>query len=194
MESLQQLSCANDGLAYFYCDRNQSERRDPELILTSFVRQLSTFQSSDSEIPKSIIQVYNSKKETAFASGKLKVEESQAILAELCKMYDQVSLVLDALDECDIITRSNLIDILDKLINKSPKPVKVFMSSRRDRDIKNRFENGLNLEVRATDNQKDIEKFVRDKVFNSPVHWQEDLSYELKEHICDSLVMKSGGV
>lgn len=163
MKSPQRLLSSNEGLAYFYCDRNQSDRRDPALILTSFVRQLSTSRNSDSEIPKCAVQVYNSKRRTGLASGKFNLEESQAILTKLCQIYDMVKFILDALDACNIKTRLNLIDILDKRVDRSPKPVKVFISSRRHRDIKYRFKNGLNLEVRATDNHEDIEKFVRNK-------------------------------
>ena len=122
------------------------------------------------------------------------MEESRAVLAELFRVYPKITLVVDALDECDKETRSDFLDILDKLIRESQKPTKLFISSRRDRDIKHRFENGLNLEITATDNQDDITKFVKHKIATSRKYWQDEIGIELKELITETLINKSGGM
>src|ERR1700761_8084566 len=46
-------------LVYFYCDRNDEPRRQPESVLRSFVRQLS-YRKKDDEITlqKALIQLY----------------------------------------------------------------------------------------------------------------------------------------
>lgn len=184
----------NEAFAYFYCDRNQSDRQDPSSILSSFVRQLSTPRNHDGAIPHSIIKMYNQKEQTAFASGKLKLEESQIFLAELFQIYSQVTLIVDALDECDKKTRSGFIDVLDKFIVESSKPVKILISSRRDKDIKHCFEGGPNLEIRAIDNQDDIAMFVKHEVTASEKFWQDEMSFELKDLVCSTLVERSGGM
>ncbi|MCJ1271365.1 hypothetical protein MMC22_011265, partial [Lobaria immixta] len=183
----------DEALAYFYCDRNQPDRRDPDLILSSFVRQLSTFQNDDA-IPRPTLQMYNQKQQTGFASGKLKLEESRTVLADLLEIYPQITLVVDALDECNKNTRSTFIKALDKLVDESPKPIKIFISSRRDRGIKHRFENGPNLEIRAIDNRDDIAIFVSHEITSSQTLWQNDISSELKETICNTLVDRSKGM
>jgi hypothetical protein len=164
----------DEALAYFYCDRNESARQDPELILSSFVRQLSVSRSSDA-IQHSLVQLYRRKRKTGFASGKLKIEESRDVLLQLVGIYPQTTLVLDALDECRKETRAQLVDILDMLVTQSLKPVKIFISSRPDRDIKHRFECGPNVNIKATDNRDDIAKFVDDKLSNSPEHWRNSI-------------------
>ena len=98
---------------------------------------------------------------------------------------------MDALDECDETTRSDLIKILYKFGEESVKPIKIFISSRHDRDIKYLLENGLNLEITTTDNQEDIATFVRNKLATSPQYWQELIDVELKEQILETLVNKS---
>ena len=183
----------NEAFAYFYCDRNQSDRQDPTLILSSFVRQLSTSRSNDA-IPRSTVQMYNQKERTGFASGKLKIEESQAILADLLRIYPQTTLVVDALDECNRNTRSAFISTLDKLVDESHNPLKIFISSRRDRDIKHRFEDGPNLEIRAIDNRDDIAMFVNHEIATSDKFWHGKISSELKELICDTLIDRSEGM
>lgn len=119
------------------------------------------------------------------------MEESYKILDDLFQIYNQITLVVDALDECDKNTRSAFIDILHKLVDKSPKPLKVFISSRRDRDITHCFEKGPNLYIRAVDNRDDIALFVNNEVGK---FWQEEIKSELKQLICDTLVEKSEGM
>lgn len=161
--------------------------------MSSFVRQLSTSQNDDA-IPLSTVHMYHQKRQNGFASGQLKLEESQTVLSDLLQIYPQITLVVDALDECDKSTRSAFIKTLDTLVDESPKPVKVFISSRRDRDIKHRFEGGPNIEIRATDNRDDIATFVSHEVTANENFWQGDISSELKELICNTLVDKSGGM
>ncbi|KAH0565685.1 hypothetical protein GP486_000925 [Trichoglossum hirsutum] len=183
----------DEALAYFYCDRNEFVRQDPELILSSFVRQLSISRNGDA-IQRSVVQLYHQKQKTGFASGKLKIEESRDVLLQLVRIYPQTTLVLDALDECNKETRTQLVDILDTLVTQAPKPVKVFISSRPDQDIKHRFECGPNVQIRATDNRDDIAKFVDHKINNSPGYWQKSISPDLKKGICETLVDKSEGM
>ena len=138
--------------------------------------------------------MYNQKQQTGFASGKLKLEESQTILTDLVQNHPQITLVVDALDECDTNTRSAFIKVLDTLVDESPNPIKVLISSRRDRDIKHRFEGGPNLEIRAIDNRDDITMFVNHEIAASEHFWQDEISSELKELICNTLVERSGGM
>jgi len=183
----------DEALAYFYCDRNESARQDPELILRSFVRQLSMSRNSDA-IQHSLVQLYYQKRKNGFASGELKIEESRDVLLQLVRIYPQTTLVLDALDECHKETRTQLMDILDTLVTQSPKPVKIFISSRPDRDVRYRFECGPNVCVGAADNRGDIAKFVNDKIDNSPEYWRNSISFDLKDEIRKILVDKSEGM
>lgn len=183
----------DEAFAYFYCDRNQSDRREPALILSSFVRQLSTPRTNDA-IAFPTVRIYNQKRQSAFASTKLELKESQKVLADLFQIYPQINLVVDALDECDKETRSGFIDILDELVTDSPKPIKILISSRRDRDIRHRFKEGPNLEIRAVDNRDDIKLFVNHQIFSIEKSWQDGISSELRKLICETLVEKSGGM
>ena len=102
--------------------------------------------------------------------------------------------MVDALDECDKNTRPAFIKTLDKLVEESHNPLKILISSRRDRDIKHRFEDGPNLEIRAIDNRDDIAMFVNHEITISENFWQDDISSELKNLICDTLMDKSEGM
>ena len=192
-ESLNELS-NDETLAYFYCDRNQIDRQDPELLLRSLVRQLSVTQTEEMIQPL-ISQRYYQERKNGFATGELKFEESLALLAQLIQSYPQVTLVIDALDECDKLTRVRLIDALDRLIEESSSLLKIFISSRPDGDIKDRFALGPNMEIRATDNRVDIIKFVNNKLEDSiPWTWKRQVSASLKVEIAEVLIDKSDGM
>ena len=101
---------------------------------------------------------------------------------------------MDALDECDETTRSDLIKILYKFGEESVKPIKIFISSRHDRDIKYLLENDSNLKIRATDNREDVATFMRNKFAISSQYWQELIDVELQEQILETLMNKSQGM
>lgn len=127
------------------------------------------------------------------------MEESQTILAELFDLYSQITLVVDALDECDKKSRLGFIDVLNKLIVQSSTPVKILISSRRDRDLVHRFEDRFHqdvraIKIRAIDAQDDIAMFVNHEVTDREELWQCEMSPELKELICVTLVERSQGM
>jgi ankyrin repeat domain-containing protein 50 len=187
-------SAENDeSLAYFYCDRNHADRQNPRLILSSFARQLSTSQSWDA-IQTSLVRLYTEKEKTGFASNEIRIEESEKILLELVNIYPQTTLVLDALDECDRQTRGRLMEVLDGLLEQSTKPIKIFISSRPDQDIRDRFDSGPNIGIQATDNQGDIATFVDSKIKKSPEQWRKKISDDLRREIRKTLVEKSNGM
>lgn len=184
----------DEAFAYFYCDRNQDDHRDPEYILASLVRQLSTRPRDDRPIQGLIYQIYDKERGTGFASGRLKYDQSLSLLEELVKIYPQVTIAVDALDECDRQTRVKLLHTLDELVDKSPGLLKMFISSRPDEDIKYRFGVGPNLEIKATDNRKYIERVVSERLGRSPQHWQRHISPALKAEIHETLIDKSEGM
>jgi len=183
----------DESLAYFYCDRNQSDRRNPVLILNSLVKQLSTSQSCDA-IQPSLVQLHAEKEITGFASNEINIEESEKILPELVNVHPQTTIVPDALDECDRRTRGRLIEVLDGLLEQSSKPIKIFISSRPDQDIKDRFDSEPNVRIQATDNQSDISTFVENKIEKSPEKWRKRISADLRWDIRKTLVEKSNGM
>ena len=184
----------DEALAYFYCDRNQADHRDPEHILASLVRQLVSIAKDDRSVQRLISQLYDQERRSGFASGKLKYDQIQSLLEQLVGTYPQVTIVVDALDECDRLTRVKLIDTLDRLVDKSPGLLKVFISSRPERDIKYRFGVGPNLEIRATDNQEDIEMFVEESLAQSPQDWQECIKAPLRAAIRETLLGRNEGM
>lgn len=182
----------NGVLAYFYCNRNEESRRYPIKILHSFIRQLST--SVDKEaVPYLLMDAYRKKEENAFASNSFDYAEAEELLLQLIQTYPKTVLVLDALDECCEGLRTNLIKTLNDFVENVPQ-LKVFISSRRDGDIKYQLGRSDNLGIEATDNQDDIARFVNHTIQMDQRSRRIPLSDELHSQIVQTLLQGSQGM
>lgn len=107
-------------------------------------------------------------------------------------LYPRTTVVLDALDECEPDLRRKLIDVVEFLLAHSERPLKIFISSRPDGDIRDRFLSRPNIEIQATDNQGDIEKFVNNEIINHR-QWAK-MSLPLRGDIVKILFDRSQGM
>lgn len=71
-----------------------------------------------------------------------------------------VTIVIDAVDECDPLLRDDLLETLEDIIQNSPTLVKIFVSSRDDQDIVCHLEGYPNLELSSERNSDDINNFL----------------------------------
>jgi hypothetical protein len=111
-------------------------------------------------------------------------------LLESVNLYSKTTLVLDALDECEPHLRGRLIEMIELILSESNRPLKVFISSRPDGDIRDSFLSRPSLEIRATENQGDIEKFVNQEIKKH--HRWKTMPYPLQKHIVKTLLDRSG--
>jgi hypothetical protein len=149
---------------FFYCSRNTAEptRSNPTTILASLTRQLSHLQSG-SPLLEPTVSLYNQKEEEAFASGSLRLKEIRTLTIQLAEYYPLVTIIIDALDECDPDNREDLVDTLETILQESTTLIKVFISSRDDQDIVFRLKQYPNLEISCNRNSKDLNNFIQHK-------------------------------
>ncbi|KAI5459666.1 hypothetical protein BGZ63DRAFT_455260 [Mariannaea sp. PMI_226] len=156
-------SGTDQGFAYFYCNRSEENRRKPSSIMAAIVRQLSSPIGRAGEIHQGVQELYRSIKAQSLI---LDVRMCQDILLELIKSYTSTTIILDALDECDRDSRIELMDSLDELMNQTSR-LKVFISSRKDYDIDQHFKSQPKFEIKAANNQNDIENYVNQKLLEN---------------------------
>ncbi|KAJ5000853.1 hypothetical protein K4K48_002085 [Colletotrichum sp. SAR 10_66] len=148
---------------YFYCSRNPAEpgRSNPTSIVASIARQLA-MPRPGADILDAAAEAYRKFEENAFASQSLTLGESEALIHKLLDSYrgQTITLIIDAMDECDKDTRQDLLDFLVSLL-ETPTTIKVFVSSRDDRDIVYKLDKYENLCLSSKRNSGDIELFVR---------------------------------
>lgn len=155
----------DEGFAYFYCNRSGSSMQQPLVVLQSFVRQLSGKAFDDSgEIQSSLLQrCLKAKKEMR----KLSYKDCEELILESFNLYSKTTIVLDALDESDIGTY-NLAKMLIQMTEKSRRPVKVFISSRPDREyLEEVFKDKFLITVDASSQHDDIQKYLKDKLYST---------------------------
>lgn len=179
----------NEGFAFFYCNRNEDNRREPLSVLRSFVRQLSTTAQNNRSIQKSVRQIYDISREQG---RELTIRTSKELLLDLINSYAMTTLILDALDECFEDKRGELIEIFDDLIGRASTPVKIFISSRPDGDIRERLKSEVNIGIYPWDNHEDISRFVKAKI-RKHRRWNK-MSDELRNEIVQVLQDRSEGM
>jgi hypothetical protein len=118
--------------------------------------------------------------------------DCKELLLEFINLYPKTTLILDGLDECDKYKRGMLIGIFDYFVDHAQRPVKIFVSSRPDGDIKERFKNLANIEIQATDNHNDISKFVLGEITQHR-RWNK-MSMRLQNNILQTLHKLSQGM
>ncbi|KAI9771411.1 MAG: hypothetical protein M1839_002801 [Geoglossum umbratile] len=188
-------------ISYFYCARNSAEpqRADPEEILRSILKQLS---SSKSELPirEPVASIYKERRDEAEEDGceptKLSLAECIELILALTEINPAI-IIIDALDECDPARRHELLMALERVIQESASLVKVFVSSRDDNDIVCRLDNCSNVLINANDNGKDIEDFVSrtlTKAIEDKRLLGGQVSEELKSRIIATLIRGAQGM
>ncbi|KAI0855166.1 ankyrin repeat-containing domain protein [Xylaria cubensis] len=178
-----------EGFAYFYCNRNEEKRRKPLCILRSCVRQLSTTLKNPGCIRK---QLQNFCYETELKGSHFGFSDCKKQLLESVNIYSQTTIILDALDECEPDSRIRIFETVEYLLSESKSPLKIFISSRPDQDIRTRFLHRPNVKIQATDNEGDIQKFINAKIIKHG-NWG-GISPGLRDEIVEVLFARSKGM
>ncbi|MCJ1390751.1 hypothetical protein MMC18_003612 [Xylographa bjoerkii] len=83
------------------------------------------------------------------------------LILELMKVeYTKVTIIIDALDECQSQQREKLLRFLTRLIKESDAVLKILVSSRDGTEIADHFDIVGSLHIDASDNEADIRQYV----------------------------------
>ena len=184
----------DDVLAYFYCSRTSSDTRlqDPSAILLSVLRQLAA-PLPGLPLKSPIISTFEKETTRGSQEANLSINEIITLLTELIQNhYKNVTLIFDALDECDSSGRSQLLDAFTKLTYNPRTTVKTLISSRDDSDVEKHFSKIPNLSITSTDNAGDIMKFVHKEISRRLLRGR--ASKQIRERVEDDLNKKANGV
>jgi hypothetical protein len=150
------------------------------------------------DMPEQVVKSYDKRVKDGFASGCLELSECHDLIVSHLAIYSKATIIIDALDEIHPDSRGRLIDALKSIIDSSPN-VKIFVSSRNDVDIRMQLEQLPYHYINATDNQSDIERFVRREVERgierkSLLYGRLDLNDDLTKEVMQTLVAKANGM
>ncbi len=139
------------------------------------------------------MQLYKAKRQRGLADASLHEAEAKQLLHQFVDVYPQTTIVIDALDECDAMTRMGLVKALDGLVRGAGRPIKIFISSRLDQDIAERFRGGPNVAISALDNRDDIARFAEAEMASRP-EWSGKILDVLRAEIVQTLCKESNGM
>lgn len=161
IDSIKEYGESHEAVAYFYCKRDEDNRRNPWDILQSILRQLTSDLISDeckvhSRLKGLPDELERKGKTFDFLTCKILIEE-------IIQDYSRTTIILDALDECDRESREELMIVFDELMEGNSS-IRILLSSRTDDDIRRHFQSRPVIEIQTTDNEDDTAIFVQDRL------------------------------
>ena len=118
-------------------------------------------------------------------------------MVELTSQRTLTTIVIDALDECDLSSRADILESLNQVVEESAGLIKILISSRNDRAITCHLEGFPNITINAHDNLTDIAKFVDHEVEtmikSKKLLWGK-VSAELRKLIKETLCERADGM
>jgi hypothetical protein len=185
-------------LTYFYCSRDtaEPERADPDQVLRSILEQLSCSDADDPVRQPAVLAYRERRRKVRGGKPEKLLEEGTDVILQIVEENPAI-IVIDALDECDPVRRQDLLLSLRRIIRESASVVKIFISSRDDKDIVTRMGGNSEVYIKADDNSKDIEEFCKFQVGRA-IHkgriLNGEVSSSLKDEITRTLISKANGM
>jgi len=178
------------GVAFVYFNYKKQDAQSVKAILGTIIKQLTRQKACLPEVLREFYRAYFRNAE------RLSAEKLATQLSQLITTFARVYVVIDALDEFG--DRKTFLPIITGMGSASGNgSLKIFVTSRRERDIAAHFAKcrTSTLEIEATKVDTDIEAFVRAEVGKWGLETT-DISFAdgLRNEIIRALTSKSGGM
>ena len=166
MENLKARSSSSPkprGLAYFYCTYNMSENHGISYILGSLAAQLIRIFPQPETGPA--MRLFRECDDGTLAA---KVDHFQNLLCKLINDMEVAFICLDALDECSLSTKSELLPFLYMVIGRCDN-VKIIVSSRSgDSEVSEFLDGCPSITITPQAVARDIDLYVRRRIDRGP--------------------------
>ena len=145
----------DSAISFAYYNYRNSELQEPSHVIKALIKQLCRKLES---IPDWLLRFQNESHSPSTVGKK----ETFVSLAE---GYQEVFLIIDALDECPMSKRPHIIEFITNVASSLPR-AKIFITSRRESDIVRAFESSRTptIQIRAENVAADIERYVCNEV------------------------------
>jgi len=159
---------------FAYYNYRRPERDNPASLIGSLIKQLCIKKKVLPRNLRTFFQnTFNNAKRPTF-------EDMEPLLYELLKPYSRVFMIIDGLDECEAPSmdkdksaylpgykaryREVILDFITELTRREPIFAKILVTSRRERDIQNAFDDCPTIELDAREVNSDIKIFLEDEI------------------------------
>ena len=145
-------------VAYTYCDYEEHENQSAEKIIASLLKQIA---SADHGIPEPVKSLQQKFKTPGRKPHQRDLEQT---FSSTCDNYDQVYIVIDALDECDSRHKKALLGFLEYIRQKPC--VKILMTSQSyPESVMKHFEAFRIISIGA--HEADLRKYISQEIDRS---------------------------
>ena len=179
VDKLTTQICADPkiGIAYIYCNYRRQDEQKIDDLLASLLKQLVERLPS---LPDTVKYFYN---RCLPKRSRLFLDEVSRALQAVTTLYSRVFIIVDALDECQTSDNcrskflSNIFDL------QAQTRANLFVTSRFIPEITEKFNEGMRLEIRASD--QDVQRYLDGHMSELPrcVLSSSDLQDEIKTGI-----------
>ncbi|KAF2805569.1 uncharacterized protein BDZ99DRAFT_450202, partial [Mytilinidion resinicola] len=181
-------------VAYFYCDYKSKDRQDPILILGSLATQLARQKEEAYSLLGGLFAAYHPKDESP---SHPELEHLTDVLQRMAALFDDVSIVVDALDEC-LDDSETVVNSLVSLNAGHTSNIRTLFLSRDEVDIRQLLIGREYIEVPIVAQSDDLKAYVAAEIVTRErMIGRKRLrlgSSELKEHISKTLVERAKGM
>ncbi|KAM0524671.1 hypothetical protein ACHAPE_000770 [Trichoderma viride] len=168
------------GIAYIYCNFRRYDDQTVEKLLVNLLKQLTQRQSS---LPKTVQDLY----EKYGKSGMLpSLHQITAALHSTAATFEKVFFIIDALDECQNLAQTKLLDTLFDLQTEAG--ANILATSRINDDIKRRFDGCATVEISAAN--EDVLAYLNGQL---SLRRSDFIDEDIQEKIRDAVPKAAGG-
>jgi hypothetical protein len=166
---------------YFYFDFNDIEKQQYEKMIRSLIKQLSVQCTS---ISKALESLFSSCKN---GERQPKISELLTTLQQMAREFDEIFIILDALDECK--DRQELLDGIEEISGWKFGKLHITVTSRREKDIEETLEPLVTDQICIQNAlvDADIHIHLHERLRNDPKlkAWPANVQREIKETLMD---------
>jgi hypothetical protein len=145
-------------IAHYYCDYSEPDTLTAVAILGCLIKQLLEKIDISDDIAKQIDRCYKC------GTGKPTTEELITLLLAVLRLFPELYVVIDGIDECESQEREDVFSIIRQLADFGGCVVKAFISSREEVDIKKAFARYRQIHVSEANVMSDIDSYVKGAV------------------------------
>lgn len=149
----------DSALAYYFCDQTSKngadDLLDPNRILRCLLKQL--LRSIGGQAADTISYIFQQRQ----MDGRvLTSKETKELIIECVNDRTRTYLIVDALDECDVSTRTALLSVLRSIQMEARCHIHLLVSSRAKADADNPTGSLRNFENISMQNEEDLQNYV----------------------------------
>ena len=178
---------SNSLLGYFYYDASTVESLTPESFFGAIVKQ---FCSELPELPEGMVNSYKWASSRVGSPKQPSLHELKSFLQHLLETHDSATIIIDGLDESP--TYATVCDFLTSTASKGASPLRVFVSSRPELDLRRRFKGFPEIPVPEIGVDADISVYIKSRIESD--QRLRKMSKKMKQYVEKTLRADSHGM